>query len=104
MSPIVSKGIEQITAQTNLKTGLKHGNDMNRAKEMFTLLHKAGEVLSRDEIEALARTKGWQPEDAKELGELGERIGNGRRVRITDGPWWNQDIVKKWQAEHRKKA
>lgn len=93
MSPILTKALQAITDRTNLSTGLTHPNDMNAAKEMFVLLHDAGEILLEAEIESWASSNGWQPSDAKELGALAQQIGNGKKPRIKDGPWWREDII-----------
>lgn len=99
MSPIVEKGLAAITSRTNLSTGLAHPNDMNAAKEMFVLLHSAGEVLLADEIGSWAAAHGWQPKDAAELGKLGAQIGMGKKPRIKDGPWWREDIIERFGAD-----
>ena len=99
MSPIVQKGLAAITDRTNLETGLTHPNDMNAAKEMFLLLHQAAEILLANEIVSYALMNGWQPGDAKELGKLGEQIGQGKKPRIKDGPWFKDSLVEEWQAE-----
>jgi hypothetical protein len=99
MSPVVLKGLEAITSRTNLCTGLAHPNDMNAAKEMFVLLHQASELLLANEIESYAVTHGWQPEDAKELAQLGAQIGMGKMPRIKDGPFWTVGLIEQWQSE-----
>ena len=99
MSPIVQKGLAAITDRTNLSTGLTHPNDMNAAKEMFVLLHKAGEILLANEIESYAAMNGWQPGDAEELGQLGAQIGQGKKSRIKDGPWFKEGLIEQWQVE-----
>lgn len=93
MTPLVEKALNAITIGTNLSTGLSYPSDMNRAKEMFVRLHKAGEKLSAAEISAWAGLNGWQAKDADELGALGEKIGKGETVSIPDGPWWNENIL-----------
>jgi hypothetical protein len=93
MTPLVEKGLNAITIGTNLSTGLSYPSDMNRAAEMFVRLQKAGEKLLAEEIIAWARLNGWQTKDADELGALGEQIGKGEKVRIPDGPWWNENIL-----------
>jgi hypothetical protein len=99
MNQIVQKGLEAITARTNLRTGLAHPNDMSAAKEMFDLLYQAGEVLIADEIESYAVMHGWQSKDAKELGLLGAKIGMGKKPRIKGGPWWKDGLIEQWQSE-----
>ncbi len=99
MSPIVLMGLHAITTRTNLSSGLSHPNDMNAAKEMFMLLHQAGEILLADEIESWAVCNDWKPKDAQELGQLGAQIGLGKKPRITGGPWWNVGIIARFQSE-----
>jgi hypothetical protein len=77
---------------------LTHSNDQNGAKEMFVLLHQAGEILLANEIESWAVTNGWQQEDAKGLGQLGAQIGMGKKPRIKDGPW-REDIIEQFRSK-----
>jgi hypothetical protein len=98
-SPVVLKGLEAITARTNLSNGLTHPNDMNAAKEMFVLLHQAGELLLHGEIESYAVSHGWRAADAKELGALGAQIGTGGKPRIKDGPWWKEGLIEQWKND-----
>jgi hypothetical protein len=93
MTPLVEKGLNAITIGTNLPSGLSYPSDMNRAKEMFVRLHKAGEKLLAAEISTWAKSNGWQAKDADELGALAEQIGKGEKVAIPDGPWWNENIL-----------
>jgi hypothetical protein len=93
MTPLVEKGLNAITIGINLSTGLSYPSDMNRAKEMFHRLHKAGEKLLAEEICAWAKMNGWRTKDADELGSLGEQIGKGEKMKIPDGPWWNDNIL-----------
>ncbi len=93
MTPLVEKGLYAMTIGTNLSTGLSYPSDMNRAKEMFVRLHKAGETLLAAEIGSWAKRNGWQAKDADDLGVLGEKIGKGEKVSIPDGPWWNDNIL-----------
>jgi hypothetical protein len=93
MTPLVEKALIAVSIGTNLASGLSYPSDMNRAKEMFVRLQKAGEKLLADEISAWARLNGWQAKDADELGALGEEIGKGEKISIPDGPWWNENIL-----------
>lgn len=99
MNSVVTKGLEAITSRTNLSTGLSHSNDMNAAKEMFLLLHEAGEILISEEIESYAVSNGWSAKDANELAQLGGQIGMGKKPRIKDGPWWKDGLIEQWQNE-----
>ena len=97
-SPLVIKGLEAITARTNLATGLTHANDMNAAKAMFVLLRDAGEPLVAMSVATWAARNGWQADDANELGELAAKIGDGANVRIS-GNWWRDDIIEIFKSE-----
>jgi hypothetical protein len=94
MTPRVSKALKLITDCINVETGLTHFNDNNRTKDMFRLLHEAGETLNPREIEEWARANGWQDRDAREVGRLAGRIGGGAHVVIQHGPWWRENILK----------
>ena len=93
MTTLIEKALKAITSRTNVSTGLCHPNDMNAAKEMFKRLHEAGEVLLANEISSWACFNGWSEKDADELGALAQQIGMGKKVRITEGPWWKEDIL-----------
>jgi len=93
MTTLIKNALKAITNRTNLSTGLAHPNDMNAAKEMFVLLHQEGEKLDANEIQTWAIQNKWQYDDAKELGELADRIGKGSQVRIKNAPWWKKDII-----------
>lgn len=93
MTKLLENALKAITNRTNLYTGLAHPNDMNAAKQMFTILHKVGERLLGLEVQNWAYNNNWQYDDAKELGELAESIGNGKKVRIKNRPMWKEDIL-----------
>lgn len=60
---------------------------------MFRRLHEADEILIAQEISTWAEMNGWREKDADELGALAEQIGMGKKVRISDGPWWKENIL-----------
>ena len=93
MDALLNNALQAIHNRTNVSTGLTHPNDKNAAKELFLRLHNAGVILLATEISSWAQEHGWAPEDAGELGALAQQIGMGKRVRISDGPWWNEDII-----------
>jgi hypothetical protein len=93
MTPLIEKALNAVTIGTDLSTGLSYSSDLNRAKEMFLRLYKAGEKLSANEISTWAKANGWQEKDANELGTLGEKIGQGNKVQIPDGPWWSDNVL-----------
>ena len=77
MEPILEKALEAITARVNLSTGLIHPNDLNE-----------------HEISLWAIEHGWLQKDAKELGKLAKKIGEGGRVQIENrGHWWKENIL-----------
>lgn len=63
------------------------------------MLHEAGEILLANEIVSFAVSHGWKPDDAKELAQLGAQIGTGKKPRVVDGPWWNEDVVEQLKAK-----
>lgn len=93
MSPLLEAALKSINNRTNISTGPLHSNDLNAAKEMFVHLHNAGEILLASEIQAFAESTGWQTKDAECLGSLAQQIGMGKKPKISDGPWWNTDII-----------
>ena len=42
---------------------------------------------------------GWQPRDARNLGNLAERIGAGSKPRIKDGPWWTDNVIENLRGD-----
>jgi len=99
MTILIEKALKAITVRTNLSSGLSHPNDEYVAKEMFKLLYKEGETLLASEITPWALENGRQPEDAKELGNLAEKIGSGGKVQIKRKNWWKDDINNKFKEE-----
>ena len=57
MTPLVEKALNAVTIGTNLSSGLSYPSDMNRAKEMFVRLHKAGEKLLADRNKRLGQVE-----------------------------------------------
>ena len=98
MSSTIQNAIKTLSSTVNISTGLSHPNDMNKARELFDILHRHGEVLLKGEIEGYAMSNGWSAKDADELGSLAQQIGEGKPARITGGPWWATDIYAKLSA------
>lgn len=98
MSSTIEKAIKTLSSTVNVSTGLNHPNDMNKARELFAILHKNGEVLLKSEIVGCAMSHGWLAKDADELGSLAQQIGEGKPARVKDGPWWAADIYAKITA------
>lgn len=95
MSSIVEEAIRTLTSIINVSTGLGHPNDMNKARELFDVLHKNGEILLKAEVEGVAMAQGWNSKHAEELGSLAQQIGEGKSARVSGGPWLAADIYSK---------
>ncbi len=93
MSPLLVEALKTITHGTNLTTGLEHGSDMEKAKEMFALLKRHGETLHAREIAEWAAANGWRPDDAQELGELARDIFLGVEDGAPNYAIWRHDII-----------
>lgn len=92
MSNVVAEAVKTLSGVVNISTGLAHPNDMNKAKELFKILHEKGEILLKSDVESAALSHGWSTSSADELGSLAQQIGEGKNVRITGGPWLASDI------------
>jgi predicted NUDIX family NTP pyrophosphohydrolase len=99
MTTALVSALQALTGAVNLATGLTHDNDKNRAKETFKILHDNGEILFKQDIEAWALCHGWKAEDADQLGSLAQQIGEGKKVSITNGPWWTEGVYRRWNGE-----
>lgn len=95
MSNTIQNAIKMLSKNVNVSTGLLHSNDMNKTRELFSILHKNGEVLLKSVIVEYALAHNWRPTDADELGSIAQQIGEGKAARVKDGPWWAADIYVK---------
>jgi hypothetical protein len=93
LPPLVESALHLLTDEINLSTGLSHASDRNKAKELLTRLHDAGELLNVTSITVWAREHGWLDADARDLGELAAKIESGGKVQVKDGPWWPNDVL-----------
>ena len=96
MTPLIKEALKSLSASVNKSTGLTHPNDKNRAKETFIRLYKHGEILIESEIYDWALLNGWKSNDARELSNLGQKIGDGKKVKV-EGKWWKENIIEIWQ-------
>jgi hypothetical protein len=92
LTPLVEKSLHLLTDEINLSTGLSHTSDRNKAKELLTRLHNAGELLNTTSITVWAREHGWLDADARDLGELVAKVESGGKVQVKGGPWWPPDV------------
>ena len=104
MSPLLVEALKTITRGTNLETGLAHGSDMEKAKEMFALLKRRGETLHAREIAAWAAANGWRPDDARELGDLARDIFLGVEDDTPNYAIWRHDIIDLLRQEGESRA
>jgi hypothetical protein len=99
-NPVVVAALESLTSGVNLSTGLGHPSDKASAVQMFKLLKEARESFDPEQVRAWAVRNGWEADDARDLGEMAEKIRDGRTVRAgREGPMWRDDIVAQWRAE-----
>ncbi|MGF6604953.1 hypothetical protein P3T23_009709 [Paraburkholderia sp. GAS448] len=95
MSNVVAEAVKTLSSSVNVSTGLAHPNDMNKARELFKILHEKGEVLLKSDVESVALSHGWDVSSADELGSLAQQIGEGKNPRVSGGPYWAADIYEK---------
>lgn len=98
MSTVIENALDTLTRSVNLSTGLNHPNDMNKARDLFRVLHANGRILTKAEIENAALARNWGADSADELGSIGQQIGMGKAPRVAGGPWWAVDIYDKIAA------
>lgn len=98
LSPLVIEALKSLSARVNVSTGLTHPIDESAAKELFKMLHKEAEQLPGSDVTMWAVSNGWQDEDARKLGELAEKIGNGGRVVVKHKDVWAPDIMAQIRA------
>lgn len=102
MKRLLEAAISRLSELTNILAGLSHPLDESRAKELFKALHKEGIQLAYGVIRALALANDWPENHAKELAELGQKIGAGNRVIVKHPSGWGEQIVKELKIELEK--
>lgn len=98
-NPVVTAALSSLTVVVNVGTGLSHPSDRASAIQMFTLLRDGGETYASDEVRAWAVRNGWDPKDARELAEVGQKILEGRRLRAGDTGVFRADSLATWRQE-----
>lgn len=96
---VVVAALESLTGRVNLSTGLSHPYDKAAAVSLFQFLLGAGEQFEPGQVRAWAVRNGWHPDDARELGDVAQKLKDGRRVQNRYGQRWAEDIVDQWRAE-----
>jgi len=92
MTSIIEESIRRLNTIVNVSAGLAHPSDMNKAAELFSVLHQNGVILLKAEVENVAMAQGWNSQHADELGSLAQQIGEGKSANISGGPWLSADI------------
>lgn len=86
LHPMVTAALQHLTATVNLKTGIIHSSDHQKAVEIFETLHLAGIPYEPAEIRAgLVGQGGWGPKDADEVTKLAADMAEGKRLRGRTG-------------------
>lgn len=103
MNIILENALKLLTSSVNTSIGLSHPNDLNRAKDLFVILHEHDIELRCSEISLWASNNGWNTKDARQLGILAQNIGEGKRVMIRNrGGWWKNDIFMRLKEDLNK--
>ncbi|MFL5866689.1 MAG: hypothetical protein ACJ766_06265 [Thermoleophilaceae bacterium] len=99
VSPLVQAALQSLTDRVNLSTGLSHPSDKDSAVGLFKILRNASEDYDPARVRGWAARHGWQAEDAREGGEVAEKIQAGRTVQVREHQMWADDILDQWRAE-----
>jgi len=98
-NPVVLAALQSLTTRVNLSTGLGHPSDKAAASQLFIALRNAGERFDPDQVHAWAASHGWRANHARQLGELAQKIADGRTVCSGPQQAWRTDIVDLWRAD-----
>lgn len=100
--PLLAAVLRSLTTAVNVGTGLAHPSDKAAAIDLFQTLKSAGEPFTGQAVRALASQLGWQAEDARELGELADKIAEGRKVRSPEpqGTRWGAPALARWRSSN----
>ena len=98
-NPVVAAALESLTSTVNLSTGLAHPSDKASAVQLFKALKAAGEDFEPDQVRAFAVRHGWDADDARALGELAQKVKDGRQVRGGNQRMCRDNIVDSWRAD-----
>jgi len=99
MTTLLNNALESVHRASNVSDGGTHPNDKDRINETFLLLHQAGEILIKDEIQSWLEEKGWATKHAERIGSTAQQIGEGKSPVVHNGPWWKENIIEIWSAE-----
>ena len=86
LHPMVRAALRHLTNTVNLKTGIVHPSDHQKAIEFFETLHLAGIEYNPADIRAwLVGQGGWGPKDADEVAKLAADMAQGKKLRGKTG-------------------
>lgn len=95
--PVVSAALDDLLVRVNLATGISHPTDRAAAVQMMGILHRAGERLDPQAIDAYLRRGGMSPRGSAAVSEVAARTLEGKRLR-TGAPVWRDDVLLRWQG------
>lgn len=95
--PVVVAALESLSATVNLSSGLGHPSDRDAAIDTFKILQGSGHLFQSAAVRAWAASHGWRAEDASELGELAQKVIEGRRLR--GGGYLRPEVIEHWREE-----
>ena len=99
MASLTYEAIKNLSTTVAPSSELAHPDDMNKARELFSILHLNGEILLKAEVQNAAMAQGWASKDAEELGSLAQQIGEGKPANVSGGPWFRADIYEQIKSK-----
>jgi hypothetical protein len=96
LTNILGNALIDLSRRCNKSDGGTHPSDKNRIKETFLRLHKAGVILKKDEVGCWLEYLGWPRKHAERLGKIAQKIGEGMKPVISDGPYYDDSVIDYW--------
>lgn len=95
--PVVGAALDDLLVRVNLTTGISHPTDRAAAVQMLAILHRSGERIDPQAIDAYLRRGGMSPTGSAAVGEIAARTLEGKRLR-TGSQVWRDNILLRWQG------
>lgn len=102
MDNLLLVALNSLNIVVNVSTSLGHPLDESKAKELFKVMHQEGVILDEFEIYDWALSNHWADRYAKELAQLGSKIGQGGRVIIKHKRAWAENALPRWKESAQK--
>ncbi|GEM_PF-1207192 len=99
MDNLLKAALNSLKQQLNGALDFSHPIDDSRVKELFKIMKNEHIVLDKAELKAWAKSIGWADNVAEKFGALGEKIGNGGVVQVSNKDTWAHDILSKWKED-----